>query len=525
MSKRTLINVDRTGARLLLTGFAWLTLVLLSTAHAETYYINSATGDDANPGVTVTAPWKSLARIEQARFQPGDDILLSRGGVWKGHLNLRGDSAAQMSGVAGQAILLGAYGTPDLPAPLLDGDGFEGAVLSLRNLSYWEVRDLEITNDAPDEADRRGVEVLAENHGLVSHITLENLHIHHIKGIKGQSMEAKATAGIYIAVTDDSQKPTRFDNVWVIGNHIHHVTNTGIATRNEQSGGMRPEGPVWQARRMTNILVENNAIHHITKNAMILRLFDGGLVQHNVIHDTALGITGNSMYTIASRGIIFQYNEGFRNSSPKIQDGAMYDADLNSTDIIFQYSYSHDNNSGLYWACTVPEDDGIIVRYNISQNDRNAIFTFSYGFSGTEIYNNTIFIGAAVNPIILYERRTRKEPQIYSFRNNLIYNLSHGARYEFSDSPDVRRTIEHNLFYGIHPDSEPDDVFKITADPRLANPVYSGAGPGSVVGFKLKAGSPAINRGKVIGANGGQDYFGNPLTDGRPDIGFQEYQD
>jgi hypothetical protein len=173
----------------------------------------------------------------------------------------------------------------------------------------------------------------------------------------------------------------------------------------------------------------------------------------------------------------------------------------------------------------VPEDDGVIVRYNISQNDRNAIFTFSYGFSGTEIYNNTIFIGEAVNPIILYERRTRKEPQTYSFRNNLIYNLSHGARYEFSDSPDVRRTIEHNLFYGIHPDSEPDDFFKITADPRLANPVYSGGGPGSVVGFKLKAGSPAINRGKVIGANGGQDYFGNPLTDNQPDIGFHEYQD
>ena len=76
MNKRILIKMNWTSANLFGTGFAWLMLLFLSGAHAEIYYVNSATGDDANPGVTVTAPWKSLARIEQASFQPGDEIRL-----------------------------------------------------------------------------------------------------------------------------------------------------------------------------------------------------------------------------------------------------------------------------------------------------------------------------------------------------------------------------------------------------------------------------------------------------------------
>jgi hypothetical protein len=41
-------------------------------------------------------------------------------------------------------------------------------------------------------------------------------------------------------------------------------------------------------------------------------------------------------------------------------------------------------------------------------------------------------------------------------------------------------------------------------------------------GFKLRAGSPAINNGAVIANNGGFDFFGTALYVGAPDIGAYE---
>ena len=503
-----------------------MTLIGSSASFADIYYIDSNNGNDASTGLSVTTPWQSLEKIEATNFLPGDEIHFIRGGVWHGTLELEGLGGGQSSGTDKQPIIITSYGTPDLPAPLLDAQGALGAVVSLKNLAFWEVNDLEITNDAEEEADRRGIEVRAENFGLVEHIYLSNLNIHHIKGIIGQSGEAKSTAGIYIGVDDASKKQTRFNDIRIQNNHIHHISNEGIVTRHVDSGSDEiPLGKEWMHTRMTNVLIENNSIHHISKNAMILRQFDGGLVQNNVIHDTALGVKGNTLYTISSYGIVFQYNEGYLNRSPEIQDGAMYDPDLNSSGIIFQYSYSHDNNTGLMWVCTVPTDYGIKLRYNISSNDHNAIITLSYGFSGLDIYNNTLYIAEDTSPMIIYERRTGKQPQTYSFQNNIIYNKSPNATYLFDDSPDVKRTFSHNLFYGFHPENEPEDAHKITADPLLVNPVYSGKGLASVTGFKLGKGSPAINAGILIKDNGGKDYFGVPLSDYKPDIGFSEYQE
>jgi hypothetical protein len=45
---------------------------------------------------------------------------------------------------------------------------------------------------------------------------------------------------------------------------------------------------------------------------------------------------------------VFQYNEGYLNRTTDF-DGSLYDADPQSPGCIFQYSYRHDNNHGLYW--------------------------------------------------------------------------------------------------------------------------------------------------------------------------------
>jgi hypothetical protein len=52
----------------------------------------------------------------------------------------------------------------------------------------------------------------------------------------------------------------------------------------------------------------------------------------------------------------------------------------------------------------------------------------------------------------------------------------------------------------------------VTVDPMLVAGGSGGVGRGTVSGYRLRAGSPAIDCGKVIGENGGRDYWGHPVS-------------
>lgn len=497
-----------------LTGFIQITL---ASAHFIQYdgsvvdgsfYVDSQNGDDWNDGRSPETAWKTLEKINKVVFEPGSKILLKAGSIWTGQLKPGGE------GKKGAPNIIDKYG--DGPLPLIDGKGLTGeGVVRLYNQSFWQIRNLEITNPSPTQGDRRGVEIKAANYGIVEHIYLENLHIHHINGIPGNSLTAKLTAGIYIGTVDDQLLPTRFHDVKVSGCHIHHVENIGIVNNNEVSHADYPGTEDWNRRRFTKLRIDNNIIHHISKNAIIVRLADEGIVEHNLCYETALQTTGNTIFSRSARGTVFQFNEGFLNRSPDY-DGSLYDADLHSPEVIFQYSYSHDNAHGLFWMCTTEKDHDVIVRYNISRNDKGNVFCINYPNTSTFIYNNTVFIPEHLSPLIISERR--EADKSYVFVNNLIYNLSPTAGYLWFNAD---RTFSNNLFYGFHPANEPKDPKKITEDPLLLDPGTGGMGLGAVTGYRLKAGSPAIGAGIVVPDNGGRDYFGNEVSSTEiPNIGF-----
>src|SRR5579863_4766318 len=55
---------------------------LCGIAWGTTYYVSSSAGSDANSGTSLSAPWKTLAKVNAATLQPGDSVLLRRGDVW-----------------------------------------------------------------------------------------------------------------------------------------------------------------------------------------------------------------------------------------------------------------------------------------------------------------------------------------------------------------------------------------------------------------------------------------------------------
>jgi hypothetical protein len=476
------------------------------------YYVDAVNGDDANTGRSEDKAWKSLSKVSATTFLPASRILFKAGDVWVGRLYPKG------SGNSTAPIIIDQYGEGN--KPVIDGNGMTGTgTVYLYNQEYWEINNLEITNDGDADDDRRGVRIELENYGTAHHIHLKNLYIHHIKGAVGQERYNKRTAGIGFGI-EDAKIPTHFDDILVEGCLIHTCQNQGIITEYSKGGGFYPGTEKFENVKFTNAAIRNNTIYEIAKNAMILRLWEGGIVENNLCYNTANGITGNTIFTAACDGTVFQYNEGYENNSPE-HDGSLYDADLRSPRTIWQYSYSHDNAHGLFITCTVQEDEDIVCRYNISQNDKGRIFCLNYPEMSTHIYNNTIYVGEGLSPEIISERAKKTGTRYYTFENNLIYNMG-SATYDFS-STDYSRLIDNNCFYGNHDSSEPADNNKTTGDPMLMAPGTAGTGLNTVNGYKLQPGSSCINTGKTIENNGAFDYWGNALNDGKTDIGAHEY--
>jgi len=82
------------------------------------YYIDATDGNDANAGTSTSTAWRSVAKVNSRTFSPGDRILFRRGQVWREQLII------PSSGVSGNPITYGAYGTGNRPA--LKGSALPG---------------------------------------------------------------------------------------------------------------------------------------------------------------------------------------------------------------------------------------------------------------------------------------------------------------------------------------------------------------------------------------------------------------
>jgi parallel beta-helix repeat protein len=76
---------------------------------ATIYYVDDVAGDDLNPGTSQDKAWKTISKVNNASFSPGDQILFKRGGVWREQLTI------PSSGTSGNPITFGAYGSGERP--------------------------------------------------------------------------------------------------------------------------------------------------------------------------------------------------------------------------------------------------------------------------------------------------------------------------------------------------------------------------------------------------------------------------
>ena len=123
-----------------------------------TYYVDSTRGDDQHDGTTPENAWKTLDRANGVLFAAGDKILLKAGSRFSGQL------APWGSGKEGASIIIDRYGEGEKPR--IDAGGRFHEALLLENQEYWEVNNLELTNQGRVQRGYRyGVRVAAWDFG------------------------------------------------------------------------------------------------------------------------------------------------------------------------------------------------------------------------------------------------------------------------------------------------------------------------------------------------------------------------
>jgi hypothetical protein len=469
----------------------------LFQASAEVYYVDSQTGDDTHDGSSPAQAWQSLKQVNAHLFLAGDQVLLKAGTHYTGQLKPQG--SGKLVDDRPVPILLGMYG--EGAKPRIDGEGAVLDTLLLRNVEFWEVRDLEISNLGTNrQPGRTGVRIVTDGFGAMRHIHLRNLYVHDVNGDLRKEQE-----GCGIFFESRGGNASHFEDLLIEECHVAGTDRNGICQRARNRA------------RSLQVVIRGNLLEDIGGDGIKLWGSNGGLVEHNTLRggrmrceDYAAGI-----WPFDCDDTVIQCNEVSGMKGTK--DGQGFDSDYLCRRSIFQYNYSHNNEGGFMLVCTPGNsyNEDTVIRYNISQNDginSARVFHFGGGAKNTRVYNNTIYIGPKQDlPLLLFSTWDGGNASGTWFINNIFYvdgrvtyDWGHGTNNHFAD----------NIFYGTHV-GMPAQAQAETNRPPLVAPGSGGQSFGSLAGYTIRP-DASFPIGQVVPNNGGRDFFGHPVPENQP---------
>lgn len=449
-------------------------IFLFSCCHeivfAKKYFVDSRIGDDNNIGTNQNRPWKTLSKVNQVIFAPGDVILFARGSQWDGQLVPQGNGTPQLR------ITFGAYGKGSLPQIMAKGK-YRDALL-LKNLSHIIVQDLDISNlDTVVKAQKigpTGVRILAEDIGTIRDILLKRLYIHDVNGDNKKG--SKEGHGIFW----DCQGPKRsnIENLQIEDCKVIRIDRNGI--RGNGTFAFRDN---WFPNK--NLVIRGCYLEDIGGDGIVIKGFDHALVEYNKLFyirtrakDNAVGIWPHS-----SDNSLIQFNEvAYTKNQDWSNDGQSFDIDGNCNNTIIQNNYSHDNEGGFMLIIS----DAInaksimtknnIIRNNLSVNDgnrRKRLFNFALETDSTWIYNNIFYNDIAAPTNIELVDIEHAIPKNIVFEGN-EFIFKNKAKAIFTKSPKQYGAIQwkNNSFIGNFEDQQKLQNVSATGNKFKKNSAY-----------------------------------------------------
>lgn len=486
-----------------------------------TYFLDAVDGDDSRDGRSPETAWRSLSKLEGRPFEPGDVILFKAGSVFTGSFFV------PSSGTPEQPIVFGAYGTG--PKPRLQGGAENVEVIFLSGNGGLEFRDMEISNYHPAGtiSNRFGIRIIAPpRSGEIRHLHFHGMDFTFIKGSgddhESRGIDAKTTTN------NDALPATRWNGFVVEDCFFNQIDGRAVqlVDRNLSLADKILRGLDYYPT--IGFVFQNNTGTDIYRNLLQISGTKDAVVQYNYMSGT---IEGSAFWPFNAEGTLVQFND-FRHLRNPNADSYICHFDYNCIDTVMQYNFGYDVDGGLIEIIVFSEynffQEGAIARYNIGvdigfrDKENAAGIMFSGSITQSQVYNNTMIFRDEQSSYkaIAVNNWGGEWPDNNAIHNNLF--LATGYPVTFDDPERLAQlgnVVSHNLYHGNMP-VLPQDLSPLSGDPLLVNP--AGTDPAD---FKLSAGSPAIGAGLIIAANGGRDFFDNPLpADLIPSIGAHEFQ-
>ena len=402
----------------------------LMGAAQTTYYVDAVKGKNTQDGLSPSTALKTLKEASALKLTPGDSLLLKSGQTFKGQLVLQGQGNKE------QPIVVSKYGGET--KPIIAAEGKYNAGVYLKNVSYYTIENLAISNMGQErKAKRYGVFLYLENYGVAKNITIQNLYVY---DVNGSLIKKQGGTGAIHTVCAKGRVKSRFDNLVIQHNHIYNCGRNGIWLR----GNTNRE----QWNPSTGVRIAYNLMEQVPGDGIVIIGTDGAVVEYNTmkdspdvmpVQDAAAGI-----WPWSADNTLIQFNEV---SGHKAKwDGQGFDSDWNCKNTTIQYNYSHDNYGGFLLVCNngssinTPGNSGTIntqVRFNVSINDgirpyptrQKGVFSPTFHISGpcnkTYIQRNLFIVPKKADKnidhtFIKYDNWGGPWPSNTYFMNNII---------------------------------------------------------------------------------------------------------
>ena len=370
------------------------------------FYVDAINGNDINDG-TQSNPWKTLNRVSNENFLPGDNIYFKRGTSYSGCVTINGN------GTAKDPILVGAYGTGD--APKFTNPYFStcnGNAMRIRG-DYHIVENLYFHNTAPASSGNVSFETVWSTGAL--HISLGSDYV---------IVRNNEFANIPKAIQSYSQYSL------ITNNYIHD------ANIKRQNGFLSEPwwGPIGIQLGIGNQEVSHNTIENMYASGGEFGA-DGGAIEIDDGRNHKENIYIHNNRTTNNMGFI----------EISYWDDIEY---MSSKNIVIEYNVSRDYQSFLlWWAPTtnsIVKNNTIIRINNMVEGPWSAVFILDAPPGDIELNKNIVVVNDNLTEAIFIQGFDGAVNDV-NHVNNCYWNIE-GSEVDLGQSLGLGEIIANPLF-------------------------------------------------------------------------------
>lgn len=529
---------------------------LTLASSARTYYVDAQNGNDANNGISPSAAFQTLEKVNALQLIAGDSILLASGQTFKGTLKLD-----NVSGEASNFIMVASTGKQKA---IIDGKGCSAA-LSILSSRFITVKNLELTADggAPAKGgnnrpkNRYGLYFDTPVPGDYGNLVFEDLYIHDVyfnnksyvrPRLGKKQLKKKGHFNYGWGARLNCKEGSTLKNVVFRNCTVERVAHSGIRLT---------YFPIdCKVLGMENIQILDCRLKDIGGPGVVVSAAENIIIRGcNTLRTGTLGDSrgrgqGTGIWGFNMQNAVIENNTVV--GAQGRGDAAGIHIDSYSKQVLVQYNLSM-RNTGAF-VHVVGGVRNSTYRYNVSVNDgdrrkgginKNHVDGYIFRLFGhvlpgvpkqgpfnVYVYNNTIYTDDTFKDNVFIIEETVKGAL---FANNIVYTendiIHNREKSDIAELADAQKDnlvfFQNNLYRKKY--SWMRDPFTVT-DPVTADPQFANAGGDEIKDYIPKNRSacskgikieklPGDKQGLIGGFDLEYDILGNKIDPAKPFIG------